>query len=166
MSTLDTSARQVTRQDLEVLLPATPGALADLGEALGRAGVSLEGGGVTTLDGGPAADPGTPPVTHRVAHFLVDDGPRAVAALAAAGLGPAVARDVVTTRLAQDRPGQMGAFARRLAEAGVVVRTLYSDHDGNLVLLVPDDEVPACRDVVRAWDVDREPARRRPEQVG
>jgi len=162
MSIPDTSTRQVTRQDLEVLLPATAGALADLGEALGRAGVSLEGGGVTTLDGGP----GTPPVTHRVAHFLVDDGPRAVAALTAAGLGPAVARDVVTTRLAQDRPGQMGAFARRLAEAGVVVRTLYSDHDGNLVLLVPDDDVPACRDVVRAWDADREAARRRPEQVG
>jgi len=158
MSTPDTSTRQVTRQDLEVLLPATPGALADLGEALGRAGVSLEGGGVTALDGGPAAC--------RVAHFLVDDGPRAVAAMAAAGLGPAVARDVVTTRLAQDRPGQMGAFARRLAEAGVVVRTLYSDHDGDLVLLVPDDDVPACRDVVRAWDADREAARRRPEQVG
>ncbi|MFC7877118.1 hypothetical protein [Isoptericola sp. NPDC057391] len=143
-----------TCTDLEVLLPATPGALADLGETLGRAGVSLEGGGVTSLRGG------------RVAHFLVDDGPRAVAAMAAAGLGPAVARDVVTTRLAQDRPGQMGAFARRLAEAGVVVRTLYSDHDGNLVLLVPDDDVPACRDVVRAWDADREAARRRPEQVG
>ncbi|GAB3083070.1 hypothetical protein [Isoptericola nanjingensis] len=134
-------------QDLEVRLPGTPGALADLGETLGRAGVSLEGGGVTGLDGG------------RVAHFLVDDGPRAVAALVAAGLGPAVARDVVTTRLAQDVPGQMGAFARRLAEAGVVVRTLYSDHDGNLVLLVADDDLPACRDVVRAWDADRESAR-------
>ncbi len=147
----DTSVRQVTRQDLEVLLPATAGALADLGETLGRAGVSLEGGGVTSLDAGPAA--------RRVAHFLVDDGPRAVAALAAAGLGPAVARDVVTTRLAQDVPGQMGEFTRRLAEAGVVVRTLYSDHDGNLVLLVPDDDVGACRDVVRAWDAERAAAR-------
>lgn len=136
-----------TRQDLEVPLPDTAGALADLGETLGRAGVSLEGGGVTTLDGGP--------VPHRVAHFLVDDGPRAVAALAAAGLGLAVARDVVTTRLAQDVPGQMGAFARRLADAGVTVRHLYSDHDGNLVLLVADADRAACRDVVRAWDADR-----------
>ncbi|MFI2102323.1 hypothetical protein ACH436_03470 [Isoptericola sp. NPDC019693] len=130
-------------QDLEVLLPRTPGALADLGEALGRAGVSLEGGGVTTLDGG------------RVAHFLVDDGPRALAALAAAGIGPAVARGVVTTRLAQDVPGQMGTFARRLADAGVTVEHLYSDHDGNLVLLVADEDVPRCRDVVRAWDAER-----------
>lgn len=143
MSTPDAPARQ----DLEVPLPGTPGALADLGETLGRAGVSLEGGGVTSLDGG------------RVAHFLVDDGPRAVAALAAAGLGPAVASDVVTTRLAQDVPGQMGAFARRLADAGVTVRHLYSDHDGNLVLLVADEDVSACRAVVRAWDAGRAAAR-------
>jgi len=134
-------------QDLEVVLPPTPDALADLGETLGRAGVSLEGGGVTSLDGG------------RVAHFLVDDGPRAVAALATAGLGPAVARDVVMTRLAQDVPGQMGTFGRRLADAGIAVEHLYSDHDGNLVLLVADGDVRECRDVVRAWDADREAAR-------
>ncbi|MFF2451269.1 hypothetical protein [Isoptericola sp. NPDC058082] len=142
-----TAAAAPAPQDLEVRLPGTPGALADLGETLGLAGVSLEGGGVTSLDGG------------RVAHFLVDDGPRAVAALAAAGLGPAVARDVVTTRLAQDVPGQMGAFARHLAEAGIVVEHLYSDHDGNLVLLVADDDIPACQDVVRGWDAERESAR-------
>jgi len=130
-------------QDLEVALGDAPSALADLGEALGRAGVSLEGGGVTTLDGA------------RVAHFLVDDGPRALAALAAAGIGHAVARDVVMTRLAQDVPGQMGAFARRLADAGVTVQVLYSDHDGRLVLRVADDDLPACRAAVRRWDADR-----------
>ncbi|SKC71388.1 PB1 domain-containing protein [Krasilnikoviella flava] len=135
-------------QDLEVVLPRRPDALADLGEALGRAGVSLEGGGVTTVAG------------RTVAHFLVDDGPRALAALAATGLGPAVARDVVTTRLAQDVPGQMGAFGRRLGDAGVAVQHLYSDHDGNLVLLVADDDLPACRDVVSAWGADREAVRR------
>ena len=135
-------------QDLEVALPDRPDALAELGEALGRAGVSLEGGGVTTVGG------------RAVAHFLVDDGPRALAALAGTGLGgtglgAAVARDVVTTRLAQDVPGQMGAFARRLAGAGVTAQHLYSDHDGRLVLLVADDDLPACREVVRAWDAAR-----------
>ncbi|MFE6970305.1 hypothetical protein [Isoptericola sp. NPDC057653] len=135
--------RDLAPQDLEVVLPDRPDALAVLGEALGDAGVSLEGGGVTTVGG------------RAVAHFLVDDGPGALAALAGTGLGAAVARDVVTTRLAQDVPGQMGAFARRLGAAGVTVRHLYSDHDGNLVLLVADDDLPACREVVRAWDADR-----------
>ncbi|MCK9793529.1 ACT domain-containing protein [Isoptericola sp. 4D.3] len=136
-------------QDLEVVLAAGAGALAGLGESLGHAGVSLEGGGVTTHDG------------TRVAHFLVDDGPRALAALAAAGIGPAVARDVVMTRLDQDVPGQMGAFARRLADADVAVQVLYSDHAGSLVLLVPDEDLPACRAVVREWDRERD-ARRAP----
>ena len=27
----------------------------------------------------------------------------------------------------------------------------YSDHVGNLVLLVDDEDVPACRDVVARW---------------
>lgn len=130
-------------QDLQVGLPARPDALAELGEAIGRAGVSLEGGGVTTVGG------------RTVAHFLVDDGPGALAALAGTGLGPAVVRDVVTTRLAQDVPGQMGAFARRLGDAGVTVQHLYSDHGGRLVLLVADDDLAACREVVRAWDADR-----------
>jgi UTP:GlnB (protein PII) uridylyltransferase len=58
-------------QDVEIHLPDRPGALADLGEALGRAGVSLEGGGVFTHDG------------RAVAHYLVDDGPRAVRAVVA-----------------------------------------------------------------------------------
>ena len=115
----------------------------ELGEAIGRAGVSLEGGGVTTVGG------------RTVAHFLVGDGPGALAALAGTGLGPAVVRDVVTTRLAQDVPGQMGAFARRLGDAGVTVQHLYSDHGGRLVLLVADDDLPACREAVRAWDADR-----------
>ncbi|MGW8567769.1 hypothetical protein [Isoptericola sp. NPDC055881] len=134
-------------QDLEVALPGRPGALADLGEALGRAGVSLEGGGVTTVAG------------RTVAHFLVDDGPRALAAVAATGLGPAATRDVVMTRLDQDVPGQMGAFARRLGDAEVPVQHLYSDHDGHLVLLVDDAHAATCRAVVRAWDAERDGAR-------
>ncbi|WP_030410494.1 ACT domain-containing protein [Streptomyces sp. NRRL S-1448] len=38
-------------RDLAVHLPDRPGALADLVQALGRAGVSLAGGGVFTHDG-------------------------------------------------------------------------------------------------------------------
>ncbi|QKW48946.1 hypothetical protein [Streptomyces buecherae] len=126
--------------DLEVCLPDRPGALADLGQALGAAGVSLEGGGVFGCGG------------RAVAHYLVDDGPAALAAVAAAGLGPAVVRDVVMTRLDQETPGQLGTLARRLGDAGVNVATQYSDHAGNLVLLVSDEHLGACREVLARWE--------------
>ncbi|PUB25023.1 hypothetical protein C8K30_108280 [Promicromonospora sp. AC04] len=126
-------------QDLEITLPDRPGALADLGQALGEAGVSLEGGGVFTHQG------------RAVAHYLVDDGARALQAVTAAGLGPAAVRDVILTRLDQETPGQLGALARRLGDAGVNVLVQYSDHVGNLVLLVADDDVAACREIVASW---------------
>lgn len=133
-------------QDLEVVLPARPGALADLGEVLGRAGVSLEGGGVFTYAG------------RAVAHYLVDDGPAALAAVTAAEIGPVVVRDVVLTRLDQETPGQLGALARLLGDAGVDVLVQYSDHAGSLVLLVDDDTAARCRDVVALWESRPGPA--------
>lgn len=142
------TSSSVTRvRDLEVHLPDRPGALADLGQALGEAGVSLEGGGVFTHDG------------HAVAHYLVHDGARALAAATAAGLGPAVVRDVVLARLEQEVPGQLGTLARYLGDAGVNVLVQYSDHVGNLVLLVDDVDAAACRDVVARWG-SRRPTRR------
>lgn len=127
-------------QDLGLVLPDRPGALADLGEALGNAGVSLEGGGVFTHDGA------------AVAHYLVDDGALARRAVADAGLGTPTVRDVVMTRLDQETPGQLGTLARRLGDAGVNVEVQYSDHAGNLVLLVAVDQVQACREVVARWE--------------
>ncbi|MEU3959544.1 hypothetical protein AB0F42_06955 [Streptomyces buecherae] len=126
-------------RDLEVCLPDRPGALADLGQALGAAGVSLEGGGVFACEG------------RAVAHYLVDDGSAALAAVAAAGLGPAVVRDVVMARLDQETPGQLGTLARLLGDAGVNVATQYSDHAGNLVLLVSEEHLGACREVLARW---------------
>lgn len=129
-------------QDLQLQLPHRPGALADLGEALSSHGVNLEGGGVFTLDGKP------------IAHYLVDDGPAALAAVTSAGLGPAVVRDVLTTRLDQDTPGQLGTFARLLADAGITLEAQYSDHSGNLVLLVPEAQIPTCRRTIHHWETD------------
>ena len=57
-------------KDLAIALENRPGALAEMGEALGRAGVSIEGGGV--FEGG--------------AHFLFHDADAACAALHAAGI--------------------------------------------------------------------------------
>ncbi len=38
-------------RDLAIRLENRPGALAEMGEALGRAGVSIEGGGAFVFDG-------------------------------------------------------------------------------------------------------------------
>ncbi|MCF4120553.1 hypothetical protein L1785_06150 [Antribacter sp. KLBMP9083] len=132
-------------QDLEVELEDRPGALADLGQALGRAGVSLEGGGV---------------VTHRgaaVAHYLVDDGAGALDALRSAGIGPARTRDIVMARLDQETPGQLGALARLLGDADVNLLVQYSDHAGNLVLVVKDADRQRCEAVAHSWNETRSP---------
>ena len=42
--------------------------------------------------------------------------------------------DVVAQRLNQDQPGQLGKFTRRMADAGVNIEVLYSDHDHQLIL--------------------------------
>lgn len=123
--------------DIEIRLEDRPGALAEMGEALGRAGVSIEGGGAFVAGGS------------GVAHFLFEDGQRARAALEAAGIRVVAVRDVVVQRLKQEVPGQLGALTRRMADAGVNIEVLYSDHANRLILVV--DDVSAARAVAEAW---------------
>lgn len=127
--------------DLEIHLSNEPGRLALMGETLGAAGVSVEGGGMWLVDG------------VGVAHFLVEDGPRAQAALERAGLTVAGCRDVIVQRLKQDEPGQLGKFCRAIADAGVNIEVLYSDHDNQLVVAV-DDHAAAC-EISESWMADR-----------
>jgi hypothetical protein len=117
--------------DLAIDLPDRPGSLARFGDALAQAGISLEGGGLFAVDG----------VGH--AHFLVEDGMAARSALEAAGLGSAIVRQVLIRRLKQEVPGQLGAIARALADAGVNVETQYSDHAHQLILVVDNLETAA-----------------------
>jgi hypothetical protein len=124
-------------QDLAIRLEHRPGALADMGEALGRAGVSVEGGGAFAVDG------------RGIAHFLVEDGRAARRALEAAGIDVLDVRDVLVQRLDQAVPGQLGKIARRMANAGVNIEVLYSDHDNRLILVV--DDVATGRAVSEAW---------------
>jgi hypothetical protein len=124
-------------QDLEIALDDRPGALADMGEALGRAGVSVEGGGVFVTGG------------RGVAHFLFADGPAARRVLEAAGVRVLAQRDVLVQRLRQDEPGQLGQIARRMADAGVNIEVQYSDHDNRLILVV--DDLECGRTVSDAW---------------
>ena len=124
-------------KDLAIDLDNRPGALAEMGEALGRAGVSVEGGGAWVVDG------------RGVAHFLFADGTTARQALEAAGIRVLAEREVLVQRLKQDVPGQLGLLTRRMAEAGVNIEVLYSDHDHQLILVV--DDLERGREVSEAW---------------
>lgn len=127
--------------DLSVVLVDRPGALAKMGEALGRAGVSVEGGGAWVVDGRGAA------------HFLVADASAARAALEAAGITVAAVREVIVQKLDQGVPGQLGRLARRMADAGVNIEVLYSDHANQLVLVVDDTKRGLA--VSEAWTRER-----------
>jgi len=100
-------------RDLTIRLQDRPGSLAALGEALGKAGVSIEGGGASTT-----ASQGA------IAHFLFADGAKARQAIEAAGFEVLAEREVLVQRLDQEKPGQLGALARRMAEAGVNLEVL------------------------------------------
>jgi hypothetical protein len=108
-----------------------------MGDALGRAGVSVEGGGAFLVNG------------EGVAHFLFEDGTAARKALEAAGIVVLEEREVLVQRLNQTQPGQLGKITRRMAEAGVNIEVLYSDHDHQLILVV--DDMEKGRAVSEAW---------------
>ena len=115
-------------RDLTVMLENRPGALAKMGEALGRAGVSVEGGGAWVVNG------------EGVGHFLVEDASDARRALEQDGVRVVAEREVIMLRLKQEEPGQLGKISRRMAEAGINIEVMYSDHDHQLILVVDDVE--------------------------
>ena len=92
--------------DLTIALDDRPGELARMGAALGRAGVSVEGGGAWI-----AGETG-------LAHFLFEDGSAARCALEDAGIRVLGERDVLVQRLNQEEPGQLGKLCQRMADAG------------------------------------------------
>lgn len=115
-------------RDLTIRLENRPGALAEMGEALGSAGVSIEGGGAFVVDG------------KGFAHFLFEDAAAARKALEANGITVLDDREVLVQRLKQDQPGQLGKITRMMAGAGVNIEVIYSDHQNQLILVVDDLE--------------------------
>jgi hypothetical protein len=58
-------------------------------------------------------------------------------------------RDVLIQRLNQTEPGQLGKLSLRMAEAGVNIEVLYSDHNHNLIMVV--DDMKKGLTVSEAW---------------
>ncbi len=115
-------------RDIAILLKNVPGALAELGETLGKAGVSLEGGGVFVHNG------------KGIAHFLVEDVLTARKALEANEIEILEDREVLIQELRQDEPGQLGKICRLMESGGINIEVMYSDHYNRLILVVDDIE--------------------------
>ncbi len=128
-------------KDLAIALEDRPGALAEMGEVLGRAGVSIEGGRAWVVAG------------TGVAHFLFADAAASREARSSAAIEVVAEREVLVQRLQQDVPGQLGLLTRRMAEAGVNIEVLYSDHDHRLILVV--DDLVRARRGSQAWARER-----------
>jgi hypothetical protein len=98
-----------------------PGSLAKASDALGRAGVNIDGACGYVCDG------------QGVFHVLVQDVERGRRALLNSGFIIEDERRVVATPV-ENRPGAAAELLRRVADAGVNVDLLYMTLDGRLVL--------------------------------
>lgn len=113
-------------KDLMVTLEDRPGTLAAMGEALGKAGVNVEGG-----CGFPSGGKG-------VFHLLVADAVAARRALEQAGIQVGQERDVLVLDV-EDKPGALGSIARKVADAGVNIDLVYLASRTRLVLGTSDN---------------------------
>lgn len=127
-------------KDLAIRLENRPGALAEMGEALGGAGISIEGGGGFVVEG------------KGIVHFLFEDTSAARKALTDAGIEVLEDREVLVQRLNQKKPGQLGKISRLMGEAGVNIEVIYSDHKNQLILVV--DDLDKGRAVSDGWKRD------------
>ena len=122
--------------DLKVTLENRPGTLADLSEALGRAGVNIEGicGFAREVKGSEDREF----VTH-VAHILVYDASKAEKALKNADIKIEDSREALVIDI-MDRPGALAAMTRRMADAGINIDFFYNATRTRIVLGVSDPE--------------------------
>jgi hypothetical protein len=117
--------------DLAVRVADSPGGLADVGEALGNAGINIEG-----LCGIGLGDRG-------LIHVLVGDGAAARTALEGAGLTVESEDEAIVSEIAAgaaDTPGVMGQMARAVAQAGVNMRAVYLATNNRAVAVTDDND--------------------------
>lgn len=123
--------------DLSVTVPDEPGGLAKAAEALGAAGVNVEG--LAGLGGHGEGH----------IHLLVEDGAGARSALEGAGLSVDAEREAVVLDVSsEDRPGKLGELTRAAADAGVNLVACYVATRSRIVLVA--DDAAALRSAVGA----------------
>ena len=114
--------------DITISVDDRPGGLASVGEALGAAGINIEGLLGIGMEG------------RGIIHVCVQDGAAARMALESAGIkvegeDEAILGDPVP---GAEQAGTMGVMARAVADAGVNVRAVYVA-TGSRAVMVTDD---------------------------
>src|SRR5438128_10546577 len=101
--------------DLQLALDDRPGEAARMGEALGSAGINIEGLCAITHEGSATV------------HILVEDAAAARSALEGAGIKVEGETDVIVAEMRGDvdKPGEFGRMTRTLADAGVNITLTY-----------------------------------------
>jgi hypothetical protein len=118
-------------KDLLVTLEDKPGEGARFGEALGNAGVNIEGLCAVPNEG------------KNTVHVLVEDVAGARAALEGAGITVDGETDVIVgspmSDTDVDTPGRLGTMARALADAGINIALVYMASRNRVVLATSDN---------------------------
>lgn len=117
--------------DLLVELEDQPGELARVGEALGNAGVNIQGIAGFGHEG------------RGLVHLLVDDAMAARSALESAGVSVSRESDAIVMDLSGDavsRPGELGRMARTIADAGVNFEAVYLATNNRAVAITTDND--------------------------
>jgi hypothetical protein len=99
-------------KDLTIELEEKVGTVAAVAEALGKAGVNIEG-----ICGFVVGGKG-------VGHVLVEDAGKARQALQSAGARVTGEQDAIVVEI-DDRPGSLGKLTRKIADAGVNLNAVY-----------------------------------------
>ena len=115
--------------DLTISVDDRPGGLASIGEALGGAGINIEGLCGHALDG------------RGMVHVCVQDGGAARAALEGAGIKIEGEADAILGEPVQgaDQAGTMAPMARAVAEAGINVQAVYLATNSRVVMVTSDN---------------------------
>jgi hypothetical protein len=116
--------------DLTLSVDDRPGGLASVGEALGAAGINIEGLLGIGMEG------------RGIIHICVQDGAAAKTALEGAGIKVEGETDVIVGDLPPtnvDTPGAMGGMMRNMADAGINVSFAYLATKNRIVISTSDN---------------------------
>jgi len=114
--------------DLTVILENRPGTLAEMGEALGAAGINID-----------AVMVGLPVDGKGLMHIVVENGEAAKEALSNKGMEVTDVREVLVLDMV-DKPGEFGRICRKFSDVGINIDLSYLASGTRLVLGVDDME--------------------------
>jgi len=115
-------------KDIAIILENKPGALADLGETLGKENINIEGLCGAICDG------------EDLIHILVEESGKAYNVLERAGFKIKEQREVIVLEIKEivSQPGSGGKLFRKLAQENINIDIIYLAENNRIILGVND----------------------------